>query len=76
VICHRYSHVPFLCGQVDGNARAKDVAARLVLRRDLFKSQRRIVENSQLEISAASDEDGRIFQQVLEEKPVGQMIFE
>jgi hypothetical protein len=35
-----------------------------------------LVEHSRLKIPAASEEDGRIFQQVFEEKPVGQMIFE
>jgi hypothetical protein len=36
----------------------------------------RIVEHSQLEIAAGSEEDGRIFQQVFEERPFGQMISE
>ena len=44
----------FSGGEVDGNAHPKNLAARLVLRRDLLKSQRSIVEHSQLEIAARS----------------------
>ena len=52
VSCHYRGHIPFLSGQVDGNARAKDLAARLILLGDLFQSQRSIVEHSQFEIAA------------------------
>ena len=50
---NRRDHVPFLGRHVESNACAEDLATVLVLRRNLFKDQRRIVEHSQLNISTA-----------------------
>jgi hypothetical protein len=47
-------HVPLLGRHINGNACAQDLRARLVLRCDLLKSQRSIVEHSQLKIPTRS----------------------
>ena len=47
---NRGCHVPLLGCHVEINTRPKDLVAGLFVRRDLLKSQRSIVEHSQLEI--------------------------
>ena len=49
---NRCGHVPFLGCHVEVNPRSEDFVAGLVLRLDLFQSQRRIVKHPQLQIAA------------------------
>ena len=49
---NRCGHVPFLGCDVEVNTRSLGLRSGLVLGRNLFQDQRRIVEHSQLEIAA------------------------